>query len=718
MNNGVLMFVLLFVIPAIVSEFVISKIISKRSLIDNAMINKVTVLKLIAFFTLTYYSEYRLLKIFGGRGHQGYFETVAQMDIKAVINTYIRHGAVFVGLCLLTGFLLKENLIKVINFQLSLFSLFIIVEYTITGKMPSNKLEGTMYVLAFIASFVWTIIFKKSPNYANTKEQYITRIKYAVPVMALWSALMLLVLPNELFFNNINEISITYSNYLLCSVALFLLAFVPMSVFTIFFASDNVFKLTCTVVFGVSIAGYIQELAMNGDMFLMVGNTYEWEIARSIMNFILWVLIILVIVFCGIKFKKFAKLIPGLAIFVLLVRFITVVIFGIGTDFPDRKVLTPEGALTVSSKGNIIVLVLDAFDTQVFDQVAEDDPEFFEPLNDFVFYDNLTSQYAYTYMAIPYLLTGVDWEEGMTETEYHDFAFEKSGVLKDIQDAGYSIGVYTDAAATGFEIEKIAFNCKTQPEIALNYPELSRLMMVTSKYVTMPFMFKGQYIYTTDEFLKLSANEEVWGVDDDSQYYNELKNKHLSLAEDGLKAFRFIHLNGAHAPFRIDENLERIDFSDEGRFLVGQAKGSMKVVYEYMNQLKSLGAYDDAMIIVTADHGQNFSLDGVLSNVAEEYGFNNTSSPILFVKYPNHTGADTNIERKDIAVTQKEIVETMRRASGTSVQRDAKSLEETVENDYPVRELKVYRYDIPLRIFDITGNVHDINNWKLKECDK
>lgn len=717
MNNGVLMFVLLFIIPAVISGFVVAKIINKRSLTDNTMINKVTTLKIIAFFAVTYYSVYRLLKILGGRGHQGYFETVAQMDIKAVINTYIRLGAVFVALCLLTWFWLKDNFIKVINLQLSLFSLVFIVEYTITGKMPSNKIEGLIYVISFLVSFVWTIIFKKSPNYANAKEQYVARIKYAVPIMALWSALMLLVLPNELFFNNINEISITYSNYLLCSVVLFLLAFVPMSAFTIFFTSDNVFKLTCASVFGVSIAGYIQELVMNGDMFLMVGNTYEWEIARSIINFIIWLLIILAIAFCGIKFKKFARIIPGIAIFVLLVRLITVVVFGIGTDFPDRKVLTPEGALTVSSNDNIIVLVLDAFDTQVFDQVSENEPEFFEPLKDFVFYDNLTSQYAYTYMAIPYLLTGVDWEEGMTEAEYHDFAFEKSDVLKDIKDAGYSVGVYTDAGATGSKIEKMAFNCKAQPEISLNYPELSRLMMVTSKYVAMPFMFKGHYMYTTDEFKALSANEEVWEVADDSQYYKELKDKKLTIAADNSNAFRFIHLNGAHAPFRIDENLESIGFSDDGQFLVGQAKGSMRVVYEYLDQLKSLGAYDSATIIITADHGQNFSLDGVLTNVAEEYGFDNTSSPILFVKYPGHTGEDINIERKDIAVTQKEIVETMRRASGSSVQRDAKSLEDISENDYPVRELKVYRYDIPLRIFDIEGNVHDINNWKLKESD-
>lgn len=711
--NGILLFVLLFLLPGIVSGCVSTYIINKRRDDESRKVSKADIIKLMAFFVVTYYSIYRLLKIFGGRGGQGYFETAAQMDTPAVINSYIRLGAVFVGICFVTWFWLKERFVKIISLQLSLFSLIFIVDYTITGKMPSNKFEGLFYVVSFFAAFVWIAVFKKNPNYPTSKDQYYIRAKYAMPIMALWSALMLLILPNELYFNNINEISITYSNYLLCAIVLFLIAFLSMSAFTIFLTSDNVFNLTCISVFGVSVAGYIQELVMNGDMFLMVGNTYEWEIARAYINFVLWGLIILAIIFFGMKFEKFAKIIPGITIFVLLVRIITVIVFGISTEFPERKVLTPEGSLTVSSSNNTIVLVLDAYDNQIIDMVSEKDPSFYEPLNDFTYYDNVTSQYGYTYMAIPYLLTGVDWQEGMTETDYHDYAFENSEVLEDIKNAGYSIGVYTDAAATGSEIEKLAFNCKSQPEISLNYSELSRLMMTTSKYVVMPFMFKGNYMYTTDEFRALSANEEVWEVSDDSKYYNELINTGLSLAPDeNMGAFRFIHLDGAHAPFRIDENIEQIEPSDDGQFLLGQAMGTMKVVYEYLNQLKSLGVYDNATIVITADHGQNFSLDGVLANVAEEYGFNETSSPILFVKYPGQKG--NVINRESVSLTQKEIVETIRRSSGTTVQRDSKTLDEITE-EYPVRQLKVYRYDIPLRIFDITGNVRDANNWKLSQ---
>lgn len=34
-----------------------------------------------------------------------------------------------------------------------------------------------------------------------------------------------------------------------------------------------------------------------------------------------------------------------------------------------------------------------------------------------------------------------------------------------------------------------------------------------------------------------------------------------------------------------------------------QGTGSLKIVYEYLEQLRALGKYEDTTIIITADHG-------------------------------------------------------------------------------------------------------------------
>ena len=61
-------------------------------------------------------------------------------------------------------------------------------------------------------------------------------------------------------------------------------------------------------------------------------------------------------------------------------------------------------------------------------------------------------------------------------------------------------------------------------------------------------------------------------------------------------------MNGPHAPYTINEYVERVS-ENQGTFM-GQLKGSFRIVYEYLDQLKTLGKYEDSTIIVMGDHGE------------------------------------------------------------------------------------------------------------------
>jgi len=58
-------------------------------------------------------------------------------------------------------------------------------------------------------------------------------------------------------------------------------------------------------------------------------------------------------------------------------------------------------------------------------------------------------------------------------------------------------------------------------------------------------------------------------------------------------------LVGAHKPYIMDENAVYVGSSD----LVSQLKGSFNILYHYMDEMKRLGVYEDATIIITGDHG-------------------------------------------------------------------------------------------------------------------
>ena len=57
------------------------------------------------------------------------------------------------------------------------------------------------------------------------------------------------------------------------------------------------------------------------------------------------------------------------------------------------------------------------------------------------------------------------------------------------------------------------------------------------------------------------------------------------------KGFKFIHMFGAHNPYTINENVEKIPEGVQGW---QQWVGCVKIVYEYINQMKELGIYDSS----------------------------------------------------------------------------------------------------------------------------
>ena len=77
-----------------------------------------------------------------------------------------------------------------------------------------------------------------------------------------------------------------------------------------------------------------------------------------------------------------------------------------------------------------------------------------------------------------------------------------------------------------------------------------------------------------------------------------LRQKGLSLDKNS-NYFIVQHLQGTHL-FTTDE----FGYNKEDATLEETAKGCMVVMEEYINQLKQLGVYDDATIIITADHGR------------------------------------------------------------------------------------------------------------------
>ena len=178
----------------------------------------------------------------------------------------------------------------------------------------------------------------------------------------------------------------------------------------------------------------------------------------------------------------------------------------------------------------------------------------------------------------------------------------------------------------------------------------------------------------------------------DFAFYSMLQTQRIK-ATDTPASFRYYHLLGTHDPIMMDENALRSSTSTPAR----QGMGAFKIVYEYLDQLKELGLYDDATIIITGDHG--------LLHGDDVYRPALTG---LFVKPSGSYGKP--LEYNDAPVSPAELLPTIMQGLFGDNEDFGPTYFDINEGDPVVRE-----YISDLKYYRIDGDGRDFSNWTYLE---
>lgn len=386
-----------------------------------------------------------------------------------------------------------------------------------------------------------------------------------------------------------------------------------------------------------------------------------------------------------------------------------------------------EGLFTVSGNKNVIVFVLDFFDTKTLDELIEADDTTLDGLDGFTYFHNATSMSIPTAFGIPNLVTGnfFDTDDTTTVSSNDDKItqwFNEHNLLDDAQSQGFSVGVYSDTVYDGYNSDEAplvdeTINIHKIDSIKTNSPlSIIKMLDQCALFRNVPWLLKPLFNYNTDDL-----NQAVIATDgdddstpyimNDAGYYSELCERGISIDESDTAAYRFIHLTGAHAPYTMDENAEaNAELSNQETTVARnrQATGSIKIVKEYLNQLKELGLYEDATIIITADHG-DFTWN-ILPDA--------TATPILLVKPSGSNTGELSVS--EAPTGHLDLPATLREAFGMSVDDPTVfEIDESAQRTRYFYWLERYSIngkidghgDVGLHEIEIEGNALDFNNW-------
>ncbi|HAM16866.1 MAG TPA: hypothetical protein DCP91_13640, partial [Eggerthellaceae bacterium] len=499
------------------------------------------------------------------------------------------------------------------------------------------------------------------------------------------------------------------------------------------------FGVALLVVCAVGLCAYLQALLLNVGLPAADGNTIVWAdfMGIGVVSTVVWVVVILAaIVFALLRPRRAQGVAAVLSVFLVLVQAVGLGILlvapsdgaGAGAGQSGGKVVMTEDQLfTVNPNHNVIVFILDTYDTAYLSRVLDMNPNLLQDLTGFTNYENATSAMIPTRFAIPEMLTGQMPSFDEPFSVYTRNRYSRGTYLQQIYDANYSIGLYTDSLRISSlpANEQLAVTGKTVnmhdlPNSMMDFGGTLYSLYQMGQYRDVLWPLKWAFWYYTDQINQtmVSANEdtapdETVYVMDDIRYYNRLRDFGLSLEPGGYDgAFRFIHLLGSHYPFNYDEEVN--DLGQDNSNVFKQSQGVIRIVSEYVNQLKELGVYENTTIIITADHGYwTITLEPI-----EE-----TSTPIMFVKPEQSAEEDAQpIKVDEKPVSHLDLQATVLDAMGLDyseyTQREqwaGYSMFGPIDPDrkryYLTTDSEPDLTEVQFREYLIDGNALDWNNW-------
>lgn len=450
--------------------------------------------------------------------------------------------------------------------------------------------------------------------------------------------------PIVVYSSNVNDYWFNFKTLVLNNLLIFIGVLLSFSVlsFIIYFVSkklkkDIIYKIYLMIVFIVFIATYIQGNYLAGSLPTLDGSPIIWSdyTKQSLISIGMWLVLIVINI---ILYKKLSKEYISIVKYVSLAVFAMLSVSLVSILLTNKEIYVEKGSYTattdninqISKNKNFLMLVVDMADSKTFNNVLMNMGKE-ELLKDFTYYPDTLSAYPFTRESIPFMLSGEWFVEQDTFTNYYNDVMDNSKFLKTLRDKNYDINIYESELGWTNEKALDVNNIK-----AVNFEiDKSNLFKQEFKYLSfkyLPFNLKKysnieSLDYTLCRKSDLDINN-IYKMENDF-VYDELN----SLKTQKNNYFQFLHIDGGHYPWDMNKDFEKI----ENGTYEEKIESSIVVIEKYLDRIKESGQYDNSVIIILADHGNN-GYDPV-----------GRQNPILYIKGINEKNIKMKVSDKKVS---------------------------------------------------------------------
>lgn len=571
-------------------------------------------------FTGLYFYVISAFRMFQGHGS----ELLGQAFADKGVSGYLKVAALVIvsGACVLLVKKFKFNFfIRWFEVAIQIFWAFSLLA-VFCVNLPG--LRFTFFTgIAAIAVSLAVVLLKKDKDTSGEKVE-------VMPVMAslaAWVMVFLINGPTEIYAYSAQDFPFRFKDFFghtaVAAVFLMVLTFLLAK----YLWNRRITFIVNAIVLIYTALAYIQTMFLNRDKLnVMEGATQDFPKATLWTNIAVWTVVAVIVavlfILKGKKARKLGTYAAGLIAALQLLSVVSLVVSG-GLMGEHKAQLNERDMFSMNSDNNVVVFILDTYDKQMVEYVSNEYPDYLEGMKDFTYYENMVSRFDYTDGSLPYLLTGI------LKDEYSPQEYKDSSFLKTIKDYGYDIKALTSGKYIENFDEGIVSNCSDDWFMEMEHGKTVRQMINCTRYRANPFALKSYYSYADFNLVGCVKNSDVYFFGTDAEFYGKLCNSGLNTDNADSGAFRLYHLYGAHMPYYLKEDMT-YDYVNQDP--MAQWKASVKIVDEYIADMKDAGIYDGSTIIIMGDHGPGPKQRTALSALGVEFG--DELHPIFFVKRP------------------------------------------------------------------------------------
>lgn len=492
---------------------------------------------------------------------------------------------------------------------------------------------------------------------------FLKRFAFSLIIVAAPVLTLIVKGPLEVFSGNSKEFNFVLSDFfpsLIC-VALFVLI---MAALILAILPKKIRDVVICVIGGLELCMYVQNMFLNKQLSTEDGSPMAWEemSALTTQNLIIWLVILAVFSVVIIKLKDRSTLILFESFALTVIQLVVVVslLFSYKAPVNSNLQMSGDKQFSVAKDENIIVFVIDTFGNAQLDKVMADHPEILDELHDFTYYNNADCHYYCTFPSMTHMFTSIDFDFESESKQWMHNAWtsdEANRFYNAIHEKGFTCNFFsTDIGYTYGNIANLMgkFDNIEEKEKEIDQKEVLSKFLKMSVFRSVPYILKPHFEVLTSDFSNVVSFKEGKSViHSNSEFYEGLHENGLTIDSSMNKAFIIEHIFGTHKPYTMDENGQYL----EGASLDQTVRGLLKIVADYLEELKRLDLYDNSTIIITADHGSWGKYD---------------PQPIFFYKAQNenHEVMQVNsapISHDDILATLSEVSGIDKEGYGTTI---------------------------------------------------